>query len=267
MNVINTTELDDVYSIYCQFSDLNLVNTIVNQQIKIIKLESWNQLLETNSTDTLFSDDDKKHIVYDIQNLALDAKSLKYIDPTKDVFIYNSSVKLLTNDKKIILQSSGCILEPPKLTKLNFEKFVQEYAKNLQLNLQKHHINSIVILSKNLFEIIDIVDYLYLSNSVEDALRSFTKDEKIPIFMLPLRNSNLKEDIKQWLPYINSEESQLIISLLFTKLDKQHSTLSQILLKQLISLDNQIKLQSRLDATLLLKLFIWKAQEKQIYEI
>jgi hypothetical protein len=262
LKFVNTTELQEIYYTYSSKFDLNLSDVVHTNAITVQRLESWNQFLELNQTDLLFGESEYAHVVYDVQNLTLDLKSLNSITSEIDIYLFNGSSKLLAQDKKTIVQSGNEVLDPLKLTPTLLENVIFEYSSQIKLTLKKSEIVSVLKLSNNLFEMLDILDFLVLSDNTGPALDSLKKDSITPIFMLSLRDGNIKEDITKWLVYLNNDESQLIISMLFTKLVNHRSAFSKSLSRQLISIDNMIKSQSRLDSVLLLKLFIWKTQQE-----
>jgi hypothetical protein len=267
LSFINTAELYHIYHTYSSIHKLDLVDLVSKRGIDIIKLDSWSQLLEISQTDNLFTQQPTILSIYDVQNLSLDAKILSGVSSDSDIYLFNSQNKLLAGDKKIIIQSGAQVIEPDKINTDFVERFITKYASNIEFNLPHKYIKDIVTISDNLFEIVDIIDYLYLADDAQTALSSLKKITEIPLFMLSIRENKLGEDIKRWLPYLHADESQLIISLLFTKLDKGTSKLSKQLQKDLIAIDNKIKSQSKLDSVLLLKLFIWKTHNQNTYAL
>jgi hypothetical protein len=256
---INTTELYQVYQVYSTIYNLDLVDTFSQNNIPISRLESWNQLFESSQTDLLFSSLEKPILIFDIRELSLTKNVLSSISGDDVFYVYSSQNKLLAQDKKLLNQHGGSIIEPNILSKHDLESFAFEYASRNQYNLSKHNISTLLQLTTNLLEIIDIIDYIFLSDNPDICLLSLIKKETIPIFMLPVRGDKIKEDLKRWLAYINKDDIQIILSMLFTKLEKHNSAVSVSLIKKLIRIDNMIKSQSRLDSSLLVRLFIWEA--------
>lgn len=263
LSYINTTHLYQIYEIYSTIYSLSLVDTISKKAITIVKLESWNQFLESNQTDLLFPpQEEAPAIVYDIKGLVLNHDILKQVLSDQNIYIYNSETKLLAAEKKLISYHKGKIIEPNIFSKLDVEKFAIKYLLNNNYALSKTDLSILLQLTLDLFEIIDIIDFAFLSNDPHTALTSLIKKDTTPIFMLPLRSSGIIEDLPKWVPYLKNEDSQLILSMLFTKISKHNSQLSNSLLKSLIKIDNLLKSQTQLSSVLLLKLFIWNTKNE-----
>jgi hypothetical protein len=258
ISYINTTELYQVYNIYCKINNLNLVSVLSQNKINITKLESWNQLFEANQTDLLFSVQSDNFTIFDINDLTLTKEILNLLHTQKNVYIYNSYSKLLANEKKLISHFGGEIVEPGNLSKIEIEDFILTYSSTNNYNMNKNILELLIQLTSNVLELVDIVDFIFLSSDPYTALLSLFKKEQTPIYMLPMRAEKIKDDLQKWLLYLKNDDTQLILSMLFTKLDKRHSSISSLLLKKIIKIDNMIKSQSRLNGVLLLKLFIWE---------
>lgn len=258
------TQLYQVYETYSAIHKLNLVDTISKKAIVVVKLESWNQFLESNQTDLLFSPQENIAIIYDIKGLGLNDDILNQISTNQDIYIYDSEVKLLATGKKLISQHKGVVIEPSILSKSDIENFANEYLSHNNYTLSKADLSLLFHLTVDLFEIIDIIDFAFLSNDPHTALASLIQKDIPPIFVLPLRANNMIDDLPKWVPYIKNDDSQLILSILFTKLSKHNNEVSNSLLKSLINIDNLLKSQTRLSSVLLLKLFIWNTKNQNL---
>jgi hypothetical protein len=258
LSYFNTTELYQVYEACCAIANLKLIDIVLKKDINIVIIESWNQLLESTQTDVLFTETKSLFTIYDIKELSINKLVLQKLAVESDILMFSSTSKILATDKKLISTSGGEIIEKNVISKTNLENLAIEYMSKNRYILSKTDLSTLLQLTTNFLEIIDIIDYAFLSNDPHLALRSLIKKEETPIFMLPLRVDRIKDDLRKWLPYLNNESSQLILSMFFTKLDKQQSQFSNLLQKKLIKIDNMIKSQSRIDSVLLLKVFIWK---------
>jgi hypothetical protein len=263
---INTTHLDQIYSTFGNVSGIDMIDLVSNKTVQVIKLESWSQFFENAETNELFGSDNPQNIVYDINQLVFDKNTTQQLSFSENNFFFSSSYKLLAKDKADVKECMR-VIDPLILNQSELENLLEKQAKVLQLDLKQNKIKEILQVSKNFFELVDILDFLSLAPDINIGLASLKKTELTPIFMLPLRTNSLSSDLKLWLPYIHKDESQLMISMMFTKLEKHKTDFSRKLLKKLIQLDNKSKSQSKIAATLLLKLFIWEVINDHNYAV
>jgi hypothetical protein len=239
-----------------------LIDSLMQNQLTITKLDSWNQFFELTQTDILFSEETNTFKIFDIRDLVLSKDILSQLSGSENIYIYSSFSKLLAADKKLILKHDGNVVEVESISNSEVKEFALDYAAVRGYLLPDIDNALLVQITVNFLEIIDILDFIFLSNDPHAALISLIIKEETQIFMLPLRPDKLSDDLKKWIPYLKIDDIQLILSMLFTKLDKHKTQISNSLLKKLIKLDNMIKSQSRLESILLVRLFIWEAINK-----
>jgi hypothetical protein len=162
-----------------------------------------------------------------------------------------------TQLEKLLKKHSISILNAAKIQPATKTQLVHSYSKRLGVQLSSVHISSILQTTQTLTEIIDIIDILLLlpSNLYDDFVG--TSDTQIPLFMLTFRSKLSHSIAMQWISRLWPDYEQLILSLLFTKLEKEHTFDSKKLRKKLIEIDVFAKSQSHTSLSVLLKHFLW----------
>jgi hypothetical protein len=248
----------------------NLLDLIISRDnnfsfLQTYKLQDWSELKNIISkNEELFEKNlnQEKSYLFDIQSLNFDKIVLAYLQEicpiNQNIYFYSIEKTSLTLQEKKLWQKIGFNYENLKQNKELNASLAKEYIQKLQLNIDFKDLQKIIQNSSSCQEIIDNIDYINLANDVDLAIKSLQKIDSKPIFMLPFDLKNLEDHSQIWLKSVNSENLQLALSLINTKLSNQK--LSSELRKELILTDQKIKTFGRVEGVVWLKLFLWKAQ-------
>ena len=264
---INSIDYWQAINTYCSLNELTLDEAIDSQGARPTILNSWNELVEIEETSSLFDDSTSKISFYDIASMQIDSQVMSSLSPDNNIYLYSSARKILSSEKKIMEKQSIIVVDGEKIDLKSKLLFIQKYVTKNELNISNREIDEVSNMSTSMDEIIDILDFLLLSETPSAALKSIQTKAQTPLYVLPLRENNIGNDLKPWLTYLNSDTNQLMLSLIFTKTEKYRSKHSSIIMSEIIKTDTSIKSQSRISPVLSIKLLFWKIQNKQMYEI
>jgi hypothetical protein len=229
------------------------------------KLQDWSELKNIISkNEELFEKNlnQENSFLFDIQSLNIDKVVTNYLQEIssnkQNIYLYSIEKTSLALQEKKLWQKVGFNYENLKQNKELNAKLAKEYTQKLQLNIDFQDLQKIIQNSSSCQEIIDNIDYVSLANDLDLAIKSLQKIDSKPIFMLPFDLKNLQNHSQIWLKNVNSENLQLALSLINTKLSNQK--LSSKLRRELILTDQKIKTFSRVEGLIWFKLFLWKAQ-------
>jgi len=253
----------------CNSQDIDLMEAlqIPNFLVKRIKLSQWYDLAqELDTSGNLFEEASEKPYLIDIQFLEIDSKVLSYLEglnkdlKTEVIFYSSSGGSLGLETKKLWQKNSFQYIELKKADEKVKLKLTIDYNIKLGLELSESKIANLAKQSQNYQEIIDNLDFVYLSENPQKAYESLLIEEKALPFMLGFDVLKADSQVSKWYNLIQEGDIQLALSLIFGKLDKQNSPRARELLLKLILTDQKIKTRGKISPTLWWKLFLWEAK-------
>jgi len=267
-------------------NNLDKLSSILLNRVELpvtkAKVEQWSDLeLKVRSGDGVFGIDSSDFLV-DVSDLEINEDNSKYLvsvanDKDVNVFLYSSSRVFGSDDsdskgkadkdgkskksEKDVCKDLGVkmiALKKPDEDVLH--NFVVEYNKELGLNLSSDELALIEKRSESYTDAIACLDFLVLTNNPKAVLQDYFEEVELPIYMRSFNLKNLDRDVVKWLD-VEEEELQQVLSLIYTKLDKQGGDLSLKAKKNLILTDEKIKTRSKISPTVWWKLFLWSLKQ------
>jgi len=252
----------------CATENLNFFDYLTNSNLKIEKYNptTWQDVDNLSQIENnLFEESDLKPCLIDLGILVIDEQNLGILEKLKPLdtnyYFYTTEDKKLTAETKKLLKKIDVeYLNFKSLDKNVAASLVQKYLDYRKVEIHKLNLNPIIDQSLNYQELVDNLDFIFLAKDKhQEAINSLLKEEQLPIFMYGFRTTNLASDVSRWLQRISSDDLQLHLSLIFTKLDKQKNTTSKLLQQELINTDQRIKNISKIDGQTWLKYFYYTA--------
>jgi hypothetical protein len=260
---INSVSLGEVHGYVASVSGISLVSLVCERVVAKKDLDSWLTLQQLGGVD-IFGTETASDSIYDYGDLALSVEVLEYLAGLEiggNVYLYRSTKSLLAEDKKMIEKAGLKYAGQPKISSDSRLDFAHNYVAFR--GYQTSH-NEQKVIAKNTgdySEVVDCIDLLELCDDRVLGLEQFVKEETVPLFMLGFNPEKL--NVTPWVREISDDQNQLIMSLIFGKLQKQNNDRSRLLQSRLIELDVQTKSHKKLNASQLLKLFLWQAKNQQ----
>ena len=242
-----------------------------NKPFQKNKISGWQELQSLlNSENMLFESElaENQNFLVNIQDLTIDKYSTAFLkeQDSKDLnlFLYSlEKEKLLAEEKKILKKDK---IEYQKISKSDSKLRLQianNYHQKLDLNFSPDFLNQIVQITNSFQEIVDILDFLELSEMDEKTAKEYFKAPDLPIFMTSFATNNLERDTLKWYQKIeSSDDIQLGLSLLMTKLNKQNNKTANKIKKMIIETDQKIKTTAKVDPMVWWKLLLWKTKKE-----
>jgi hypothetical protein len=242
-----------------------------NKPFQKNKISGWQELQSLlNSENMLFESElaENQNFLVNIQDLTIDKYSTAFLkeQDSKDLnlFLYSlEKEKLLAEEKKILKKDK---IEYQKISKSDSKLRLQianNYHQKLDLNFSPDFLNQIVQITNSFQEIVDILDFLELSEMDEKTAKEYFKAPELPIFMTSFATNNLERDTLKWYQKIeSSDDIQLGLSLLMTKLNKQNNKTANKIKKMIIETDQKIKTTAKVDPMVWWKLLLWKTKKE-----
>lgn len=268
---------------YIEYNDYSLLLSFVYQKLSIktsfeqvlatgiivgvqkIKLQSIFEIEQyLSSGDGLFEDNSEVlSFLVDVQDIDLNKYaeylSQKLYDYPGQVFVYSSELDTLNVETKKTLKKYKIEVETlKKIDPSVATRLYQEYCQKINLQLSSSQIYTLIVQTISYHEIIDNIDFIFMSGDTKKGYESLLKSQKPALFMQSFNLSNL--DIMPWYKNVDENELQLALSLIFGKLEKSSGVKAKYLQQQIIYTDQKIKTSSKLPAMLWFRLMLWRAR-------
>ncbi len=232
-----------------------------NQYIEKLKPTRWKDI-DNLGSQSIFEEDGSMDLtpMVDISSLKINTKLselTKSLENSINIYLYNpDNRKLIATDKQILKKAGieyKILKQIPSSTK---EELLEKYLSTHQVDKSKLNVKKILQLTSTLHEAIDVIDLCTLEPEYLKTLQSPTLTQ---LYMQNFRPGN-KHDIRTWHRETKEQELQLAISLILTKLKKQHNVSSSV--QNLINLDHRIKTLSKTKPHTWYKYFLWQSAQK-----
>jgi hypothetical protein len=242
-----------------------------NKPFQKNKISGWQELQSLLNTENMLFESEfvgNQNFLVNIQDLIIDKYATAFLkdQDSKDLnlFLYSlEKEKLLAEEKKILKKDK---IEYQKIGKSDSKLRLQianNYHQKLDLNFSHDFLNQIVQITNSFQEIVDILDFLELSEIDEKTAKEYFKAPDLPIFMTSFATNNLERDTLKWYQKIeSSDDIQLGLSLLMTKLNKQNNKTANKIKKLIINTDQKIKTAAKVDPMVWWKLLLWKTRKE-----
>lgn len=267
LTYLEVTDFSLLILVICQNEKLNFFDYLITSKLEIQKQnpETWLDIKNLSQfEDSLFEESKNLAILIDLKNLIIDEKTaliLKDLSEQKsNYYLYTTEDKKLTADQKKLLKSNSIeYLNLKSIDKNLASDLVSKYLEFYKISDSKLKFDHLISQSLSYQELIDNLDFVFLAADQKQALESIIKPENLPIFMYSFNTDNLARDIPKWLNRLHPDDLQLHLSLLFTKLDKQKNSLANVLQNELILTDLKIKTISKVEPSVWLKYWFYRA--------
>lgn len=250
----------------CSQEHLNFFDYLTTSKLQVQKYspETWSDINNLNQAEEdLFDSTQNKASLIDYKNLILNESNIVVLEKLNQ--LSNNYYFYTTEDKKLSAEEKK-LLKQVKIENVSLKNIDQKIASQLIVDyLEKYRLENFSGLQKlipqtiNYNELIDNLDFIFLADDKQIALNSIIKENILPIFMYSFSTATTAKDSLRWLARIDPNDTQLHLSLLFTKLDKQKNELSKKLQNELILTDQRIKTNSKVSPETWLKYWLYTA--------
>jgi hypothetical protein len=178
---------------------------------------------------------------------------------SQNFFLYSTkdSFKVNIDFKKTLKALNISLVNLKKLDSELGLKIAIQYRNLKQIMVKEASLQKIVETSFSYFEILDKLDFLELCGNISDGLENIIPESEPQLFFLGFDPE--KPNAEKWLKYTKSDEYQLALSLMLTKLNKTHNiSKMNIWKKKIIELDKTFKSGTNLELDNLFKYFLWE---------
>lgn len=223
--------------------------------IRKIRVQVLNDIYKNIESQDIFSQDQSQEMYILEDTLKLDTKTLLYFqDLESEVILATNSSTLFKEIKKVCKLSSEFSIEIKKVEIQTLEMLAVNHFK--LHNWSFEGLEMFYDRFEDYQSFVDYLDMLRLSSNPQAFLEASFEKIKTPLFWLKLNPENLtKKDLLNWYLEANDEQVQLILSLIFTKLEKSQSSAKSLILKDIINRDLEGK--TTLSGRVSLKLFLF----------
>jgi hypothetical protein len=252
----------------CSQQGLDFLETWRSKKLPFLRLkpESWFDLEATVLQDEdLFGETKPQTFLISIENLLLDNKILPILEKlqaSKSYFYltYSNDEKLLADSKKLLKKANIDFIQLKKPDSTRAFEIAQKHTQNIDLKITATDLQKLTKQASGYQQLIDELDFIWLSGDSKKAVESLLIEEELPIFMMSFKPENAKNDSQKWYKRVREDDVQLLISLLFTKVSKDSSNLAKKLIQELILVDQKSKTISKVGGSVWLKYWLWKAE-------
>jgi hypothetical protein len=246
---IKTNNLENLINEVLNTFDFNNSNPAKTVNFyKHLSVETWSDLFLVQE-ENLFGENDDLIYIINFNSLVLNDLVIEKLSELEGKFYLYSAQKpkFLVGDKKIF---SKFKLETIKVQS-NIEirtQFANKFLELFNLNIPLDKIKEIVKNSVDYKEVLDILDFVYLSENTQKALDEVLLPVDPPLFFLK------GTDYLKWAKYTREDDVQMALSLLFTK--------NPSLRNKIIKTDFKIKTISKIPAFTWFKYLLWEGSNQ-----
>lgn len=252
----------------CSQQGLDFLETWQSKKLPFSRLkpESWFDLQSTVLQDEdLFGNTKSQSFLISIESLPLDNKILTILEKlqsSKNYFYltYSNDEKLLSDSKKLLKKAGVDFIQLKKPEPNKAFEIAQKHAQNINLKINATDLQKLTKQASGYQQLIDELDFIWLSQDSKKAVESLLVEEELPIFMMSFKLENDRNDSRKWYKKVREDDVQLLISLLFTKVSKDSSQIAKKLIQELILVDQKSKTISKIGSSVWLKYWLWKAE-------
>ncbi len=270
-NLIFSKDFDYIIYEISKLEKIDYINILEKKFLKKQKIENINDLNNfiANIDNNLFNDSIEKFYILEFINKDLFSEKeliqkiflLDKISLNNLYFIFND-ITIFKLAKKILEKNKiqFNILEIKGINSKEAKNLLTNYLEIKKIKLDERYKNLLLTNINNYRQIVNIVDIASLIKLPQFYLKKILIIEKKPVFWLNLNPDN-PESYKHWLNYLNSDDVQLLISLMYKKIENTNSKNKNYFLKLLIKTDQLIK-TTDIDPIIALKLFLYQIKIK-----
>lgn len=218
-------------------------------------LVEWGDINQLGS-DSIFDDTNNPQLV-DISNLNISTK-IKSINTqtSTEIYLYSPDKRKLPAAEKKLLEKAGFdYIKVPTLNTQEVNKYIETFSTKLNTKPTQATIDQVSQITDSLLGICNYLEIISTIGNQNQYLSAIKESTPEPLFKQYINPGN-KKNVKIWYDQLNSDEIQLNISLLHTKLSKNYNNKPYI--KKLIELDKNIKTHSTTKPAQWYKYFLWQ---------
>ena len=222
MTFLEASHISLIQEYTCHNLSLGLLSFLKSPKNRIerARIEDWSNILSFSSNQDIFSDEPNL-ILIDLQDLQPTALLESLLgNNTNNFLFWSSTMRSWPAALQKIWISLGGKYEKLTLDEKSAISLVNQYLSVTNLEISKSQIYTLVASCTDYQELLDKMDIISLSDNKDQLLKWFSPEKNQELFTLPLRASNLANDVKLWLKLVKDDDIQLALSLLWTKSEK-----------------------------------------------
>lgn len=251
----------------CSQQSLDFLETWQSKKLPFSRLkpDTWFDLQTTVLQDEdLFGQNEPQSFLISIENLPLDSSILpilKKFQASNNQFYltYSNDEKLLADSKKLLKKADVDFIQLKKPEPNKAFEIAQRHSEKISLKISATDLQKLTKQASGYQQLIDELDFIWLSENSQKAIESLIAEEELPIFMMSFKPENAKNDSRKWYKKVREDDIQLLISLLFTKVSKDSSQTAKKLIQELILVDQKSKTISKVGGSVWLKYWLWQS--------
>ena len=251
----------------CSQQNIDFLETWQSKKLPFLRLkpESWFDLQTTVLQDEdLFGQNTPQSFLISIENLPLDNSVLSILNKFQTsnnqfYLTYSNDEKLLADSKKILKKSDIEFVQLKKPDPQKALEIAQRHSQKIDLKISATDLQKLIKQASGYQQLIDELDFIWLSGNSQKAVQNLLVEEELPIFMMSFKPENAKNDSLKWYKKVREDDVQLLISLLFTKVSKDSSQIAKKLIQELILVDQKSKTISKVACSVWLKYWLWQS--------
>lgn len=200
-------------------------------------------------------------ILADTLELTMSAKVAEYLVGLKaadtEIYLFSSLKTELTAETRKILKKAGLSVMSVKSQKTDLLEVAKLYANVLGMQIPVSKLELLAATLGTPGEIMNFLDIYDLAGDFRGDLWNF-ESSMTPLYMMSLKFPSRRSDVSRWADQVGSQEYQLGISLIYTKLAAWPKDIGIKWRRSVILTDAMMKSGGYVDPGVRWKMLLWK---------